>query len=43
MLVLQTLQNLSDTEAMSESGDLVDSHRGAGLAQLTYPLAEPSE
>ena len=24
-----------------ESGDLVDCHRGAGLAELAFPLAEP--
>src|SRR6266536_5742692 len=28
---------------LSECGDLVESHRGAGLTQLAYPLAEPSE
>jgi hypothetical protein len=28
---------------LSQSGDVVDSHRGAGLTQLAYPLAEPSE
>jgi hypothetical protein len=26
-----------------EAGDLVDSHRGAGLAQLAFPFAEPGE
>ena len=26
-----------------EAGDLVDCHRGAGLAELAYPFAEPSD
>ena len=26
-----------------EAGDLVDYHRGTGLAQLAFPLAEPHE